>query len=197
MSNSLGSLTKHVPGDWWVIALVVLALPLVSMFLIPGLRLGGVIMQAAATIGSALIICLSSWCVLFLNYVTALSRALQPGRGLEPYLKPIGLTVAGIAVVYGLSFITIPGWFYLAATGAATLLGLHKVSIALARRSLIPAVWVPRIRVGLLCVACAGAILQFSISHQIVYSAETNVNACLSNGTIDTTCLRNTSAQPF
>lgn len=194
----LDSLTKNIPTEWGFIAIVVLALPLIGMFLVPGLRLGGAVMQGLAAVGSAAVMCVTAWSVLAIGYITALSSALQPRPGFQPYLRWIFIGAVGLVGYAFLPKITIPLWVISTAISIVALYCTYRVVIFLARRLVIPATWVPRIRVGLVCFGFLFVALQVGGSRGMFrFSSDSNVNSCLDQGKIDASCLRASGAEPF
>jgi len=81
IQGSLADLSGYLPSQGLGLLLIALVvLPLVNIFISPFLRLAAALTHGAATIGGALIMCVTQWCVLVIHCVTALAVGFRSTR---------------------------------------------------------------------------------------------------------------------
>ena len=191
VSSSLSTLSHSVPWEWILALGGLLVLPIVGAFFRPFMRLGLAALNSSSAIASAILVCISSWCVLLINYLTAFTQLLRP----NPLLLKALLVLAGIWGVMAVAaqrHYSVHSSIIVAvlALGAATVGLLYKDKILrlLPRysRSLKPRVVMP----------CVGAVLValYLIVSTFLINRE-DLTSCLVAGEIDRACLKRHSAE--
>jgi hypothetical protein len=76
--SSLGNAFDSFQSSWVLVAGALLLLPLISMFTRPLIRLAAVFLSSVSAIVGALIVSLSTWCVVAIRCIGAIPRILTP-----------------------------------------------------------------------------------------------------------------------
>jgi len=93
-TSGFGSLLNSIPSGLSSGLALLFLLPVLGVFLRPILRLGGTFTHSLSALTSAAIVCVSSWMILLIQYITALAHALKP-RPINPRALKVVL-IAGI-----------------------------------------------------------------------------------------------------
>ena len=192
VSAATGSLSQFIPSGWTSGIALLLLLPLFGLVVQPALRLGGALTHSVAAIGSALIVCISSFAVLLIQHVTALVHALRPSPQLEPILR---IVVPAGVVSYLVSRAAIP-LSYLVGAAIVTVLVLALLrydaaqAISLGRKIRSKRALPVAIVLGI--VACAISFAAYSL-----YRSSNSVNSCLVGGQIKQDCVAKLNAERF
>lgn len=192
VTAATGSLSKFIPSGWTSGVALLLLLPLLGLVLQPALRLGGALTHSIAAIGSALIVCISSFTVLIIQHVTALVHALRPSPRLEPTLR---IVVPAGAISYLVYRLAIPP-SYLVGTAAVTVL-----IVALLRFDAVQASNFGRKLRGTralpvaLCIALVACAISFTVYSR--FRSNDSVNSCLVGSQIKQECVAKLNAERF
>lgn len=191
-TSAVGSLSNLIPSGWAAMAGLMLLLPVIGIFVRPFLRLGSAFTHSVSAIGSAALVCVSSWIVLVIHHLTALAHALRPHPSIEPFVR---WGAVGGASLFLIHYFSIP-LSYICALGVTALLvwairvyhPTRTVSLLrsrVTRRSGAIALGVVIVSI----IACIAAYA-FSVSGQSVHS-------CLVNGQIQQACVQSLGASKF
>jgi hypothetical protein len=191
-SSSLQSVTQLVPGGWGGAIALLLLLPTVGIFLRPILRLSGAATQSIAAIGSAVMVCVSSWVVLLIQYVTVCAHALHPSRGVLPIVR---LVLAAALIVAAKRFWGIPFGFMVNVVAAGlAIYGLYYFQLW---QRVIPGQGVFKQK-GTQLALCGGMLLCAAwVLLHFLYRPEVDLSQCLQHGQIQQTCVDKLNATRF
>jgi small-conductance mechanosensitive channel len=179
---------------WALLLFAMLILPIGSMVIRPFLRLAAAVFHSGSAIIGAIIVCISSWCILVIHYLTASTRLLAPTPTFARVILGIVLACGLSALVPRLSALYSP--LVISALGVIALLG---IAVLLVRRS-------PQMHNSLYrnyrsqpllipCVCLALLVLVAVISHY--FSSNGDLHRCLAHGVIDHSCLKELKAKPL
>lgn len=99
--NSLfGGLPRATPSILLIGIGALFVLPFVGMFFRPVMRILIACMYSISNIGSALLLCVSAWCVTLIEVVTLLGRAIRPGPKTEAIIRMLVPAVVVGFIVY-------------------------------------------------------------------------------------------------
>lgn len=178
------------------VVLGIFALPLLSMFVFPTLRVGGAVTHGVSAILSALALCVSSWITLIIQYVAALAVAMRPRPEYIPYLRFLVLGGGGVLALswFGKSIFLFTYW----------ILGIGVVGILYAvlnRMGRQPAYeFKGRHRAGpqplVLVWWLTGAVALACIT-LLLFARTSDISECLEGRTLNEKCLRGMQAEVF
>lgn len=99
--NSLfGGLLRSTPSILLIGVGALFFLPFVSMFFRPVMRILIACMYSISNIGSALLLCVSAWCVTLIEVIAVLGRAMRPGPKTEAIIRTVLPAVVVSFIVY-------------------------------------------------------------------------------------------------
>lgn len=179
---------------WGLLLFAMLFLPIGSMVIRPFLRLAAAVLHSASAIIGAIIVCISSWCILVIHYLTASTKLLAPTPAFARVILGIILACGLSPLVPRLSALYSP--LVISALGVIALLG---IAVLLVRRS-------PQMHNSLYqnyrsqplfipCVCLAILAMVAVISHY--FSSNGDLHRCLAHGVIDHSCLDQLKAKPL
>jgi len=187
-----GSLSQFIPSGWTSGIALLLLLPLFGLVFQPALRLGGALTHSIAAIGSALIVCISSFAVLLIQHVTALVHALRPSPQLQPILRivvPAGL----VSYIVYRAAIPLP---YLIGAAALTVLVLALLRLnAMHASGFVRKVRNQRSLPVAICIGLVVCVISFAVYS--FYRSSPSVNSCLVGGHIKQDCVTKLNAERF
>lgn len=192
VTSATRSLSQFIPSGWTFGIALLLLLPLLGLVVHPALRLGGALSHSIAAIGSALIVCISSFAVLLIQHLNALIYALRPSPRIEPALRivvPVGVisyiayrTAVPLSYLLGAAIITV---LVLALLRLDTVQAARFARKMRGKRSLPIAVYV-----GI--VACIISLAVYSL-----YLSRNSLHSCLVGGRIQQDCVAKLNAERF
>jgi hypothetical protein len=191
VSSSLSTLSNSVPWEWVLALGGLLVLPIVGVFSRPFMRLGLAALNSASAIASAILVCISSWCVLLINYLTALTQLLRP----NPLLLKALLVLAG---VWGVMVVAAQRNYSVHSSIIAAVVALGAAAVGLLYKDRILRL-LPRYSRSLkprVVVPCVGAVLVvlYLIVSTFLMNHE-DLTSCLVAGKVDKACLKRHHAE--
>jgi hypothetical protein len=155
------------------------------------MRLGLAALNSASAIASAILVCISSWCVLLINYLTALTQLLRP----NPLLLKALLVLAG---VWGVMVVAAQRNYSVHSSIIAAVVALGAAAVGLLYKDRILRL-LPRYSRSLkprVVVPCVGAVLVvlYLIVSTFLMNHE-DLTSCLVAGKVDKACLKRHHAE--
>jgi hypothetical protein len=193
VSSSMSSLSHAVSWEWALALGALLALPILGAFSRPVVRLALAVLDSFSAIVSAILVCISTWCVLIINYVTALARTLRP----NPVLLQVLL--AGVAVWGALTVIAQKSLLYqspsVIAIGVVVATGAGLFCKDSVRRFFRRNSSQIKPRVVLPCVGAVLVAVYLIISNFLI--PREDLSSCLVAGKVNPSCIKRVNAEPL